>query len=274
MTTGDVQVDGSLVRNNSAIFPGSIVASGRGIAMLRFADGVSATLSPSGIAKVFSEHSILLHGAILQNGIGKHVVFADGLRISGEAPDAIALVGVKDASHVEVASQTGKLHVTDADGALVATIDSGQALDFARQTDAANQDQPQHAEGQPEVDVCGKLQKNDQVKNAANKKMYLLKGKDAATQSNIDSDVGRLVRASGTVPSTPQPAGTSVLSVDAINVTGDCPGKRGNWITQHPNETIFFSLIAATGIVIGVVGTELPTQPITPITTPITPSAP
>jgi hypothetical protein len=132
MTTGEVQVDGSSVRGNSAIFAGSLVASGDATSSLQFSDGTNAVMRPGATMKVYREHSVLQQGVTLQRGVDKHSVLANGLRISGATPDAVALVGVEDASHVEVAAQTGETDVwTSTGNHLVARVEPGKVLTFA-----------------------------------------------------------------------------------------------------------------------------------------------
>src|SRR5215470_9755303 len=116
MTTGAVQVDGVTVPGSAAIFSGSRIASGTGISNLRYSDGTTAVMRPGAQMTVYRDHSVLLQGVAMQRGADKHPVFAHGLRISGATPDAALLVGVRDASHFELAAQGGKLEVRTSTG--------------------------------------------------------------------------------------------------------------------------------------------------------------
>ena len=131
MSTGEVQVDGLKVPTTSAIFSGNLISSGDRSANLQFSDGTSALMRPGSTMTVYRERSVLQQGITMQRGLDKHPVLADGLRISGAAPNAVALVGVRDSSHIEVAAQEGEADVLAPSGNLVARVEPGRTLSFA-----------------------------------------------------------------------------------------------------------------------------------------------
>ncbi|HEY6310325.1 MAG TPA: hypothetical protein VIY52_05890, partial [Streptosporangiaceae bacterium] len=98
---------------------------------LQFSDGTNAVMRPGASMNVYRERSVLQTGVTMQRGVDKHPVFADGLRIAGVTPNAVALIGVKDPSHIEVAAQEGETDVWTSSGKLVARVEPGKTLSFA-----------------------------------------------------------------------------------------------------------------------------------------------
>src|SRR5271170_2502899 len=168
MTSGAVQVNGSRVPGTSAIFSGNLISSEDRPANLQYTDGTSGVMNPGAIMAVYREHSVLQRGVALQRGVSKHPILADGLRISGAAPNAVALVGVSDASHVEVVAQEGESDVWASTGDLVARVEPGKSLSFAIGQATGTQEN--------NVKLCGTLQKNYQLTDDFNNVTYQLQG--------------------------------------------------------------------------------------------------
>jgi hypothetical protein len=208
MTTGEVQVDGSSVRGNSAIFSGSLVSSGDANSNLQFSDGTNAVMNPGATMLVYREHSVLQKGVALQRGLDKHVVVANGLRISGVTPDATAFIGVKDASHVEVAAQTGETEVRTAAGNLVARVEPGKTLSFALNA----------AAGAPAngVRLSGILRPHYLLTDEQTNITYQLQGSD------LDALVGASIQVTGTVLGTNSSA-PAVVAVSNVTKLGAEP---------------------------------------------------
>jgi hypothetical protein len=251
MTTGEVQVDGSQVRGNSTIFSGSVIASGSGVSSVRFSDGTSAMMNPDATMTVYPERSVLQQGVAVQRGIDKHAVVADGLRISGATPNAVALVEVRDASHIAVASQQGVVDVSTISGVPVAHMEPGDSLGFAIAQAAANQTQ--------DISLCGKLGGNHQLKDSLTKVTYQLQG------NGLEALVGKWVDVSGTInPSSPAP---QVVTVSDISDRGQPCNKAGGAAVYTPGAIILVSLIALGGALIGIgaaVASSSSPQPVTP----------
>lgn len=271
MTTGEVQIDGSSVRGNSALFSGSLVSSGDVNSNLQFSDGTNAVMKPGTTMMVYREHSVLQNGVTMQQGLEKHTVVADGLRISGTTPNAAALIGVKDASHVEVAAQTGAAEVRTPSGNLVARVEPGKDLSFTI-TQAASGDQ------RINLTLNGVLNDHYRLTDNATQVTYQLQG------SNLNALVGQPVRVDGSIPAiNPTPSSPQLVAVSKIAVNpnaayvgdgqqgpGAAPAATGVafWTT---GSIIFLVLVAVGGTLLGLAAAgEFGSSPSTPVT-PTTP---
>ena len=249
MTTGEVQVDGTSVRGNSALFSGSLVQSQDAISNLQFSDGTTAIMRPGATMTVYRERSVLKMGVTMQRGLDKHPVIANGLRISGATPNAIALIGVKDASHLEVAAQEGETDVWTSSGNLVARVEPGKTLTFALLA----------AGGAPAngVQLHGILQPHDLLKDEQTNVTYQLQG------SGLHALVGTSVEVTGTVlggsPTASTPPVVAVSNAVMMNndYAATAEGQQGGaspTVTGHAwnkSSTIFLIVVAIGGILLG-----------------------
>jgi hypothetical protein len=260
MTTGKVQVDGTLVQGNSTIFSGNVISSGYGISNLRLSDGTSAMMSRGTIMTVYSERSVLQQGAVIQRGVDKHAVFADGLRVSGATPNSTAMIWVKDASHVEIASQQGEVNVLTDSGALVARVEPGKTLSFDIRQAAAN-----HVNG---IALCGQLGGNHQIRDSLTNITYQLQG------NNLDSYVGQWVQVDGT----PTQSGVSSTAPHLVMVSAvkeldpSCddsdPADPPHSLSPTARVIIVVSIALAIGAIIGAIAESGAKPP------PVTPAIP
>lgn len=131
VTSGQVQIDGAVVRGNSTLFQGNIVRAGDAASDLMFPGGSNLLLQPGSTVTVFREYGVLEHGAAVQRG--HQALLADGLRISSLSPQGAVLVDVQDKSHLKVTAQGGAAEVRNPAGLLVARLEPGKALSFAVQ---------------------------------------------------------------------------------------------------------------------------------------------
>lgn len=185
MSSGEVQVDGLQVPATSAIFSGSLISSGDRSASLQFSDGTSALMKPGSTMTVYRERSVLQQGVTMQRGVDKHPVLADGLKIFGAAPNAVALVGVRDASHIEVAAQEGESDLLAPSGEIVARVEPGKTLSVAiSQVDGAQGNS---------VKLCGLLPQNLQLTDDFTNVTYQLQG------PGLGPLVGDWVQVTGTI---------------------------------------------------------------------------
>jgi hypothetical protein len=136
VTTGQVQVDGAVVRGNSTLFQGNVVRTGNATSDLMFPGGSNLLLQPGSTITVFRDYGILEHGAAMQRG--HHTLLADGLRISSLSPQGAVFVDVQDKSHLKVTAQSGAAEVRNPAGVVVARLDPGKALSFAVQVSQQN----------------------------------------------------------------------------------------------------------------------------------------
>ncbi len=131
MSPGEIVVDGSSIRGNSALFDGTTVNSGDTNSNLKFTDGTNAFLRPGSTIKVYRNHAVLESGVAILHGVGRHELIADGLRVSSPMQDAVVLVGVNDGQHFEVMAKVGEIEIHTPSGNLVARIAVGNTRNFA-----------------------------------------------------------------------------------------------------------------------------------------------
>ncbi len=255
MSTGEVQVDGMRVPGNSAIFSGSLISSGDRSSSLQFSDGTSALMKPSTSVTVYREHSVLQRGVTLQRGVDKHPILADGLKISGASPHAVALIGVKDASYLEVDAQEGESDVWTSTGDLVARVEPGKTLGFeigqaAPGTQVTN------------LKICGDLNPDFLLTDHSSYVTYHLQGTD------LKPFVGKTVRVTGTVSgAVSSPSTAEILVVSSI--------KKLNQVCEAPAAVTTKSIIVL--VAIGVGGTLLglaAAGDLSPSPSPVTPTTP
>ena len=264
MTSGEVQVDGVRVPGTSAIFSGNLIYSGDRTANVQFSDGTSAVLRPGATLAVYRERTVLQQGVAMQRGVYKHAVLADSLRISGASPSSVAVVSVKDGSHVEVAAQDGESDVRAPSGDLVARVEPGKVLSFAISQAAETQEKTAR--------LCGTLQQNYQLTDAFTNVTYQLQG------SGLEPFVGKTVRVTGTIPATNPPPSPEVLSVSSIKKQnrpceaaagyGAAPAVAGATWAKGAIVILIFGALGATLIGLGAAGAFGVSQP------PVTPAAP
>lgn len=261
MTTGVVQVDGSPVPGTSAIFSGNLVAAGDRSSSIQFVDGTSAVMKPGAALTVYRERSVLRKGVTLQRGVDKHPVSADELKISGATPNAVVLVGVKDASHIEVAAQEGESDVWGPSGNLVAHVKPGQALSFAL-SQATSQTQSTSS------GVCGDLEPNYQLTDVLTQVTYQLQG------SGLDQYFGKSIRVTGTIQGAPSGSGPQILVVSSVKkLNHPCvngPGAEPSVTGIRRGALVFLIFVAAGGVLLGI-GTSGAFGPSPP---PVTPAIP
>ena len=268
MTTGEVQVDGSSVRGNSAIFSGSLIASGDRSSNLQFSDGTSAVMKPGATMIVYREHSVLQRGVTMQRGLDKHPVLADGLKISGTAPNTVALIGVRDPSHIEVAAQEGESAIWTSTGNLVARVEPGKTLSFT-----LNEAGSAAANG---VKLTGILRPHYLLTDEISNVTYQLQGSD------LEPLVGASIQVTGSVlggnPSSSTPQVVAVSNAMRLNPyvaamgegqqPGAAPAAQGPYFDK--NSIIFLIVIAIGGTLLGLAAAGA----FTSSPSPVTPAAP
>jgi hypothetical protein len=249
MTSGDVQVNGSRVPGNSAIFSGNLISSGEMASNLQFADGTSAVMKPGASMTVYREHSVLQRGVAMQRRADKHPLIANGLRVSATTSNAVVFVGVKDASHMEVASQGGESDVWTPGGNLVARVGSGKTLSFAIAQATPDQEK--------KITLCGDLDEGNLLTDGQNGVTYKLQG------SNITSLVGKRVKVSGTVAGTSasgsEPEPLAILSIKKWDRNKECDAA-AIWWTNKSIALLVFIGFGGTLIGLGAAG-DLGTSP-------------
>ena len=248
LTSGEVQVNGLSVPGNSAIFAGNLISSGASSASLQLSDGTSAIMRPGTTMVVYGEHSVLKQGVTMQGRVDKHSVLADGLRISGATPNAVVLVGVKDASHMEVAAKEGESDVWTASGDLVARITPGKTLSFAMAQASPEQ--------QKDASFCGELDANYLLTDSHTGVTYQLHGGD------LDPLIGKTVKVSGLVANPPTGSQYEPLTVLKIKARDKRCDEPAIWRNKG---LVLLLFIGFGGALIGLAAADdLGPSPVTP----------
>jgi hypothetical protein len=265
MTTGVVEVDGLQVPNTSAIFPGNLILSEDRSASLQFLDGADAVMRPGATMSVYRDYSVLRKGVTMQRRIDKHPVLAGGFKISGAAVNAVALVGVRDASHFEVAAQEGEADVWAPSGDLVARVKPGQTLSFAIS-------QASGTTSESHVSLCGTLPKGYQIKDDFTNVTYQLQG------AGLERYVGDTIQVAGTILTGNSTSTFQVVVVSKIKkLNGPCvapagpgaaPAVAGSEWQKGALVLLIFVAIGGTLIGLGVAGAFGVSQPAVTPTTP------
>jgi hypothetical protein len=255
VTSGQAQVDGSVVRGNSTLFQGSLVQAESVASDLVLAGGSNLLLQPGSAVKVYREYAVLQDGTATQRGGHGYALFADGLRVSSLSPAGAVVVGVQDRSHLEVAAQGAAAEVRNRAGALVARLEPGKGLSFAIQASsqvgpsqngsqpnpsspASPQDSAAPAAGQnagvlgPQLTIHGILRKDHAgryghflLTDLATNVTYELQG------SGLDDLVGGSVEATGSVLATTVAGVSKTMYVSDIHqmtmseITGNSTAK-------------------------------------------------
>jgi hypothetical protein len=223
VTSGQVQVDGAVVRGNSNLFQGNVVQTGNATSDLMFPGGSNLLLQPGSTIRVFREYGVLEHGAAMQRG--PHALLADGLKISSLSPQGAVFVDVQDKSHLKVTAQSGSAEVRNPAGGVVARLEPGKALSFALQVSQQNPAQnPTPTAGQQaptgvQLTLHGMLRKDHPgryghflLTDMATNVTYELQG------PGLDDLVGASVEATGSTFDTTAAEGASkVMSVSDIH---------------------------------------------------------
>ncbi len=223
VTSGQVQVDGAVVRGNSTLFQGNVVRTENATSDLMFPGGSNLLLQPDSTITVFRDYGVLEHGAAMQRG--HHTLLADGLKISSLSPQGAVFVDVQDKSHLRVTAQSGAAEVRNPAGVVVARLEPGNALSFAIQTPQQNptQNPTPAAAGQApaavQLTLHGILRKDHPgryghflLTDMATNVTYELQG------TGLDDLVGASVEVTGSTFDTTAAEGASkVLSVSDIH---------------------------------------------------------
>ena len=230
VTSGQVQVDGAVVRGNSTLFQGNVVRAGDATSDLMFPGGANLLLQPGSTVTVFRDYGVLEDGSAVQRG--QHALVADGLKVSSLSSQGAVFVDVQDKSHLKVTAQNGAAEVRNSAGVVVARLEAGKALSFTVQASPQNststppQQNPTPAEGGQaappggiQLTLHGILRKDHPgryghflLTDMATNVTYELQGPD------LDDLVGASVEVTGSTYDTAAASGASkVMSVSDIH---------------------------------------------------------
>ena len=134
---GSFQVDHARVVGNATLFDGTIVETGKVEGDLQLNTGARMKLASDSRGRVFRDHLVLERGSGQLQGTG-YGIEARSLRVLGDDPNTAARVALSGTTRVQVAALHGSLHVTNAQGLLVANLAPGTALEFEPQGEGVN----------------------------------------------------------------------------------------------------------------------------------------
>lgn len=138
LTAGAFRLDHATVVNNGTIFEGSVIETGTSASSVQVSNGSRLSLAADSRGRVFGDRLVLEKGSgTLENSVGFKLV-ALGLTIQPERGASTGNVRIENGKRVRVVSGTGALRVLNANGQLVANLNSGSALAFEPQAGASN----------------------------------------------------------------------------------------------------------------------------------------
>lgn len=135
---GDLRVDGSSVPGNSTLFDGTAIQTGSASAILRLENGTDITMATDSHGVVHRDRLVLLEGkSQLTAANSPFYLEADGLRVKPGSPNAVGVVSVGAANHVEIAALKGELLVLDGAGLPLLHVAPGTTMSLHQASTAA-----------------------------------------------------------------------------------------------------------------------------------------
>jgi len=135
---GGFRMDNAPVQGRATLLEGAVVETSSAPSVVRLQGGQRMQLGAASRGRVYSEHLVLEKGNGLLEGAARYRIEAKDLHVVLDSSNARARVAVREPGQITVAALRGPVHVTTADGTLLARLDPGMALDFAPQgADAA-----------------------------------------------------------------------------------------------------------------------------------------
>jgi hypothetical protein len=131
-TNGSFEVDNSRIWGNASLFEGDTLATAHAPSHVKLNNGVQIRLAADSRVKVYQGRTILEKGIAELESFEDYELHASTLRISSAAPKTRVHVRLTGAN-VIVASVAGTVHVTNAQGVLVASMNPGRELLFDTQ---------------------------------------------------------------------------------------------------------------------------------------------
>jgi hypothetical protein len=221
-STGDFQLDGSMVSGNATLFEGSTVQTTAAQSKIQLSSGAQIVLEPNTRAQVYKDR-----------------IEAATLRISPADTHTIAEIVAQDSNHVSISAVKGLVDVRNGAGVLVATVRPGLALAFTTQAGGA----------QTATKMKGCESKKDGKYFLTDDTTHVtveLQGPDAA------KNVGHQIEITGSmIPgATPAPGASQVVQVVTMDSVGAKCGPVGAGLSTGAIVAIVAG-VAAVGITVG-----------------------
>jgi hypothetical protein len=135
-SNGTFRVDGSTIRGNSSLVEGDVVETTDARSVLEIG-GVQIALLPDSRAQVYRDHAVFEKGSGVASGANQYVIAASIVRVAPATKDSVVQVRLHGDTGVAVTAENGAASVHNTAGILLASLRSGEALDFEPQAGAA-----------------------------------------------------------------------------------------------------------------------------------------
>jgi hypothetical protein len=225
-SSGNFQLDGSMVSGNATLFEGSTVQTAAAQSKIQFSSGAQIVLEPNTRAQVYKDR-----------------LEAATLRILPADTHTIAEIVTQDSNHVSVSAVQGLVDVRNGAGVLVATVRPGLALAFTAQAGGAST--------ATKMKGC-LVKKND--------KYFLTDGTTGVTVElqgpDVAKNAGHQIEISGSmIPgATPAPGASQVVQVVTVDSVGSKCSPPGAVVAGGLATGVIVAIVAgvaAVGITVG-----------------------
>jgi len=254
-SSGDFNVDGSLIRNNATLFNGAVVETRASASHTTLRDGTKLDLGTASRARVYSDHALLEQGTTQVRGATHFQVMTSHLQVFSKEPFQVSLT---QPGHVAVVALEGFAEVKNAQGILVARVMPGSPLEF------------QEAGASAPTQVSGCLHKKDNH--------YVIYVSATGTEveiigTDLEQYVGKQVDVTGSVDTsvTPVAGATQVIQVANLKAGSGagCKPVAAAGMSGGAKAAIIGG-IAVVGIIGGLAaaGTFSSSTPTAPVSTP------
>jgi len=134
VANGSFQLDHSRVWESATLFDGNVIETNISSSQLQINKDVNLRLAAETRARVYASR------LVLEKGIGQlestnYRIEAASLQVEADQPGATARVQLAGPMRVVVAARDGRVRVSNADGVLIARLDSGREMTFEPQED-------------------------------------------------------------------------------------------------------------------------------------------
>lgn len=243
VANGSFQLDKSKVYGNATLFDGSLIETAAVSSDLVLHNGARLRLGTESQALIHPNYLVLEKGQSEINGSTGYSIEALGLRAAPDTPQSRLVVTYNGAAHIQVAALMGSARISGANGALVANVPAGTALDL----------NPQAAGAATASTLSGVLQSKagafllpDQVSHVT----YTLLG------AGFEPFVGKCVEVTGGIDASAQPATGSSQAIRVLTIHESNGCKRTGAFWHSPKVIVAGVAIVAVGTTAGVLATR------------------
>ena len=233
VANGSFQIDKSSVYGNTTLFDGSLIETGVVSSDLALRGGTRLRLGAQSQARVHPDRLVLDKGQTEISASAGYSVEALGLRVAPDSPQSRLAVTYSGTSRIEVAALAGSARISGLDGALIAKVAAGTALDL----------EPKASGAASPSKLTGILESKNGaflLTDETTRVTYALVG------TGLGQYIGKRVEVSGTINTGAPTAAGSPQSIQVLEI-GEIAkaGKRGGVL--HSKAVIAGVAVAAAG---------------------------